>query len=137
MYVIIVPLVGMRFRKPAEKVLATLASGWPLLLEPEPDNPYDAKAIKVSVEVSGLDETSGLVEDFADCGLDFVEMVEAGDAFHLGYLADSDGKVCQKTGGPGNREVGEMMAASDTLTTLQFDERGMAEVRVEGEQKKP
>lgn len=45
-----VPLVGLRFHPPASAVLAALPAGVPLILVPDPENPWDHYAIKVFVD---------------------------------------------------------------------------------------
>jgi hypothetical protein len=46
----------MHFRPPAKALVAALPSGTPLLLEPEPSNQYDPFAVKVLVNLTGMDD---------------------------------------------------------------------------------
>jgi hypothetical protein len=47
MTTITLPIVGARFRPPAEDILDALAIGTELILRRQPDNPHDANAIQV------------------------------------------------------------------------------------------
>jgi hypothetical protein len=123
---ITVPLVGMHFRPPAKFVLAALPAGAPLRLEAEPGNPYDAKAIRVFARCDSIPESQygTLAEALLGTGLDIEDVLAGGidpgasGAVHageiwLGYIADSDGKLCRQGGLAGNREVAAMAPLSD------------------------
>jgi len=77
-----------------------------LKLRAEPDNPYDPKAIGVWVSPDQIPlsqhEALGAALDGTGVGLGDVL---AEPEVHLGYLPDSDGKVCQRDGVLGNRQV--------------------------------
>jgi hypothetical protein len=64
-------------------------------------------------------------------GLEPEDLLERTEPLQLGYIADSDGKMQRKTGGPGNREVGELMRRGPVTATVQFDPSGMPFARVE------
>ena len=125
---VLVPLVGMYFRPPAKLVLGVLPSGASLRLVAEPDNPYDAKAIKVFVAFSEIPESQRveLAKALPSAGYDIDELEATGE-IHLGYIADSDGKVCRATGMRGNREI-----AGASSGTLSFAADGSPLVVVEG-----
>jgi hypothetical protein len=138
--VITAPLVGMHFRPPAKAVLAHLPSGASLILVPEPENPYDEKAIKVLVSPDQVpaSQYDGLAADLVGMGLDLDEVLqtksEVKEPIWLGFIADSDGKVCKQRPVPtGNREVGALLTESgmDRLVcTLAFEPDGKPVVQV-------
>lgn len=110
---IIAQIVGMHFRPPAKQVLAVLPAGASLRLEREPDNPYDAKALMVMVDVGQVpQELRGeLAEQILGAGFDLEDLLDdarQGALLHLGYVADSDGKMCKKFVEPGNRELAQL-----------------------------
>lgn len=104
-------LVGAHFRPPAKLLLEHLPSGTPVLLEPEPDNPYDENAVKVwlapgEIPASEYDE---LREALVGFGTSLDEIL-ATDRVHLGYVAASGGKPLaiareRREGLVGNEEV--------------------------------
>ena len=102
-------IVGIHFRPPAKQVLAHLPAGARLWLVPEPDNPYDAKAIKVMVSPKAIPESEHASLEFEMEGTGFflVDVLEESRIW-LGYVADSDGKACRAAAAPGNREIGEL-----------------------------
>jgi hypothetical protein len=122
---ITVPLVGMFARPPASTVLASLPGGAKLILEAEPENKYDTKAIKVLVAPEQLPESqyARLEEALPGQGRTLAETLEGGDIW-LGYIADSDGKICRQAGSKGNREVGELMLDSSHQARLGFSPDG-------------
>lgn len=101
-----VPLVGMHFRPPAKQVLAVLPQGCELRLRPEPENPYDQKAIQVLVDPRLIPESQheALAAAMQGTG-STIEDLMMQELMHLGYIADSDGAVCRKTGRQGNGQV--------------------------------
>lgn len=113
MNTIISQIVGMHFRPPAKWVLARLPAGSGLLLRPEPDNPYDSKAVQVILPEPGKavpqSQIDGLAAEIEGCGTDIYDLCQMTE-LHLGYLPDSDGKICQASDQPGNREVAEAIA---------------------------
>jgi hypothetical protein len=128
------PLVGSHFRPPAKQVLAVLPTGCALALVPEPENPYDEKAIRVMLipaETIPVGQVAALATALAGTGFDALDLIGSSEPLHLGYIGDSDGKVCKQRQCPGNREVGAMLATSaSTSATLGFDPDGQAMVLV-------
>lgn len=115
------PLVGMHFRPPAKAVLAHLPSGSKLLLIPEPDNPYDEKAIKVLVEPGEVPESEydALQADMDGMGFQIEDVLQlkadVKAPIHLGYIADSKGKVVQaRLDKTGNAEIAAAVIGADT-----------------------
>ena len=129
------PLVGAHFRPPAKQVLAALPAGAELILEPEPDNPYDSKAVRVLVvpgEVIPLAGFEAFAASLEGTGFDAHEVMAAWDGLHVGYLPDSDGKVCRQAGCPGNREAAEACAGDwgRVRASLGFSSEGKPQVIV-------
>ena len=100
-----IPLVGMHFRPPAKQLLPFIPLTTPLVLRPEPDNPYDPKAIQVWLDNAHLviPDTEEVANALAGCGMEHTDLP---DSFHLGYLADSDGKLGKAAG---NREAHQLI----------------------------
>lgn len=120
------PLVGMHFRPPAKVILASLPAGAGLQLELEPENPYDPKALRVLVSPDEIPagQHESLAEALPASGHELHEVL-AGEPVWLGYVADSDGKICQTARLPGNRELGEaMLSGPDWTCRLGFDATG-------------
>lgn len=85
---ILAPVVGMHFRPPAKAILAFLPSGAQLSLQLEPDNPYDANAIRVLVEAKEVPEDLRDALNAQLCGFGHdLESFDAGSPWHLGYIA--------------------------------------------------
>jgi hypothetical protein len=70
-------LVGNNFRLAGSAVLPVLPLGQELILDPEPDNPYDPLAVKVCVDMTGSPYSNA----------------ETGPIIHLGYLPRSGTKT--------------------------------------------
>lgn len=121
-----VALVGMHFRPPAKALLAVLPGGATLLLEREPDNPYDPNAVKVSVAVAEIPKVmhDDLAMALPQWGKS-LEEVMAQPVWHLGYV-DS-----KKTGMA--RVVSEHMTPEGVVTSarLAFDHKGDPCVNIE------
>lgn len=118
------PLVGAHFRPPAKAVLRSLPAGTRLRLEPEPDNPYDAKAIRVLVDLAGQ-LPFGCYDLLESClegtGFTRQDLLAPGqEPLHLGYVADSDGRA--SGGGPGNREIGQLIYKATEAGLRPMDE---------------
>lgn len=123
-------LVGMHFRPPAKQVLECLPSGAPLILSPEPENPYDANALKVMVWPGEIpEELRGMLDEkLQGTGSDLGELLAMEEPFWLGYIAASGGKPLAKAGrdGVGNQEFLALMAGSPTHSAkLAFDAAGL------------
>lgn len=89
------PIVGMKFRPPAIKILELLPSSAILRLEREQDNQYDPDAIKVLVRGEEINKTlneTQLDELFSGFGFSGEEIRQ--NEWFLGYIANSE-----KTGG--------------------------------------
>lgn len=137
---LLAPIVGAYHRPPAKQTLAVLPAGSQLELVPEPENPYDSKAIQVRVrlyEVMPIGQVGALAQALEGTGYEVNELCSASaDALQLGYIADSDGKALAKLavatpGLSGNREVGVVLAeAPVVLATLAFAATGQPLVRV-------
>lgn len=132
------PLVGGHFRPPAKQVLSVLHSGCPLALVPEPENPYDPKAIKVMLDPADILVSQHEALAAALDGVCDLDSVMLDGRLHVGYVADSTGKVCQKRGEPGNGQLAEVvngwngdgMEWEDVAASLTFAPDGQAMVTV-------
>lgn len=125
-------LVGAHFRPPAKVLLAHLPAGCQLSLVPEPDNPYDPKAIRVLVSVAEVpeDEWPEMETDLASCGSSQEDLEASGEAW-LGYVAATGGKpLAARPDLVGNSEVLEAMTQPDHQAWLQFGSQGEALVQV-------
>lgn len=139
------PLVGAFHRPPAKTVLEVLPHGTLLLLVPEPENPYDAGAIRVMVDLRTVTESNdelglALISALDGAGADAFEVIHGG-ALQLGYCAATGGKPLARltalwgqTGlvPVGNAEVAAMMNEPDSakLVTLTFGPDGHPAVKV-------
>jgi hypothetical protein len=87
------PIVGAKFRPPAQGLLDVLAHSTPLVLRREPGNEYDINAIMVLVASSALAFGEGAEERFAKVlegyGLT-PEDLRARSEWHLGYIPRGD-----------------------------------------------
>lgn len=125
-----IPIVGSHFHPPASEVLKCVPAGTPLVLVAEPTNPYDDKAIRVYVDLGGLEPTQELENRLdAECqcrGWDAAELLSQLDPCWLGFLPKSGGKTAE--GGPGNGEVWEAyttaLLAAGLVVKLGFTSEG-------------
>lgn len=78
-------ILGAHFRPPAKLIFQYLPAGQILLLEPEPDNPYDANAIKVMLQSSDLPSDPEFIDNLQSFGHD-IEELRARSAIHLAYI---------------------------------------------------
>ena len=96
-------LVGTYFNKPAGTLLKCLPDGARVELIGDPDNPYDADAIKVVLEAPHLAlrlarlESSEIQEELLGQGWN-LEDVLAQSAIMLGHVGASGGKPLMKAG---------------------------------------
>ena len=99
------PLVGAHFRPPAKALLAALPSGHPLLLIPEPTNPYDPNAIAVflSSATANQDILAELSDTLPPMGCD-VETFLSQPMWHVGYMAKEHAAKHQQ-------EIGRIMTS--------------------------
>jgi len=121
-------LVGQVFHPGAVAVLTHgLRQGAPVTLVAEPENPYDALAVRVEVARSEVLTCDALEEALAGFGLTFRTL---SDPFVLGHLGAGYGtKAAKRAGGEGNfalaREWHERKGESNTTTGfLLFDATG-------------
>ena len=109
-------LVGNNFRLAGSLVLSVLPEGQILILDPEPENPYDPDAIKVCVDMTGSPYSK--------------DPTSEGPIIHLGYLPRSGGKT--DTYHFGNREAFTIMQGGPNWGAyLTFDPAGQPLVRLE------
>lgn len=127
-------LVGAHFRPPAKLILASLPSGAELILEPEPDNPYDEAAVKVLCRPSAIPEGQflGLDEGLPASGFSLDEVLRQ-ESVWLGYLGASKNKDVVKGGFASNVEILALMANPGHLVSLAFAPDGKALVQVVAE----
>lgn len=128
-----VPLVGMRFRSPAEDVVNCLPAGAELRIELQPENPYDADAIAVYID--GLSETGKaakawemLAKFFSEQG-EFEKRELLTDPFMLGFVANSE-----KTGGKWASTVGsylKMDGRTGIVCKLGFNAQSLPQLQIE------
>lgn len=80
-------LKGAHFHPPAGRLLPMLPTGATLILDPEPDNPYDPNAVRVLIEPHNVsDSTEALIREACpDFGLEPDEVFSA--PIMLGYIA--------------------------------------------------
>jgi hypothetical protein len=122
-------------------VLQVLRRGTRLRLAPEPENPYDPKAIRVLVSLG--DELpvvmcGALAGALEGTGHELNDLMSSTEPLHLGYIADSDGKPMAKLRaagftGVGNAEVKELIiqvGLDGLAVSLEFGPDGQPQVRV-------
>lgn len=83
------PIRGMHFHPPAKVIIQHAAAGLPLILQPDPENPYDSSAIKVLVAKSELGAMREILDySFPDMGLDPEEWwgEDADEVAFLGFI---------------------------------------------------
>lgn len=124
-----IPLVGMHFRPPAKEVLSILPTGTPLILTPEPSNPYDPNAVSVLVDMGALplDRVELLNAILPPNTPDASELCSRGP-FHLGYLAATGAKTTR--GGPGNTQALMLMSNGPVRSILGNAPEGYATVEI-------
>lgn len=153
------PIVGWHFVPPAETLLRHLPVGLPLILEPDPGNPYDAEAIKVMVSSAALRGLptpiqEALSADLPNQGATWETLIMDGEAlWPLGHVARSGGAPLAKAqlwGGSwgtgslcGNHELlGWIMDPGlgprlHVTLTYAPGGQGLVEVRVDDEGERP
>src|SRR5258706_6686427 len=117
-------LVGAHFRPPAKQVLAHLPVGAELILQREPENPYDVGAIKVLVDLVEVAEgqRGALDEALTGTGVDLVELLEAEEPLQLGYVISATNKKLANWAS--NLAVGEFMDRGACVARLGFTAEG-------------
>lgn len=109
------PIVGNTFRLAGKSILPLMGEGHPLILEPEPENPYDPDAIKVCVDATTLN-------------LEDIYGERSGIIIHLGYIPRSGNKT--DTTGIGNIQVYNIIVEPNWEATLTFSPQGRPMVRI-------
>lgn len=79
------PIVGARFRPPAQAILDKLPAGTKLLLRRQPDNPYDRNAVQVLLFFNQETAVIEAIERACDCGIDPVNPYPD-EPIHLGFI---------------------------------------------------
>lgn len=122
-------LVGAHFRPPAKQILESLPAGQELGLLPEPENPYDASALAVLLDLALVEEVhyATLDSKLEGTGATVEDLLAVGAPLHLGYVAASGGKPLLKAGlAQGNREFLALLAEKEDLrATLAFTPAGL------------
>ena len=81
------PIVGAHFRPPAKALLASLPNGHPLWLVPEPENPYDSRAIAVFLQSVSIPKESEETLEAMALGMGHdLESIKESEWWHLGYI---------------------------------------------------
>lgn len=115
------PLVGMRFRPPAEAILSVLPLDQPLSVIPEPDNGFDPNALKVELIVSTFpitldEELSSLLPGY---GFSLEEFFSQ-ESWHIGYIAKEFAK-----------DLAPRLKGETRVAKLGFNAEGKARVILE------
>ena len=127
-----IPLVGMRFRPPAEHIVTALPLGSPLILYPEPENQYDHNAVAVLFDMREFPASKvELLATLLPPQFDVHELVEQGHV-HLGYLAATGNKTAK--GGPGNIEALQVIECYEYDATLDLALEGYPTVKITAKQ---
>lgn len=87
-------IVGSNFRPPAKDLLQVMATGTPLTLLRDPDNPYDPNAIKVLLATPDIDEAwaDDLCPLLDTRGLDWADL-QAEPSWLLGFIPRIEAEV--------------------------------------------
>lgn len=126
------PIVGMHFRPPAKDVINLLPGGCRLILLREPDNPYDAAAVKVLVP--GFSPEGEHREIYEGCRLqcaadEFQALPWNSDSLtdplHLGYV---DSKKTGKAAEFSSHMDGLQLTSHDAKLTFGLDGKPAVEV---------
>ena len=78
-------IVGAYHRPPALLILQHLPTGQLLSIEPEPDNPYDANALKVLLAPYDLPQDKDFSDQLSSYGHD-LDSLQTSGPIHLGYI---------------------------------------------------
>lgn len=112
-------IVGTQFRLSANAILPVLEVDTPLILDPEPENPYDPLAVKVCLNVSEVGHLHSSIPAGHEAPI-----------VHLGYLPRSGTKT--DTTGFGNAQALRIMQGGPNWNAfLAFSPQGDALVRLE------
>jgi len=112
------PIVGAHYRPPAKAILAALPGGTPMLLRPEPSNPYDSNAIMVLLDPRHIPEDckEELAARCEGYGTDLSDVL-AQNHIHVGYIPATNALSIRLPG--------------DTPATLAFTMKGAPAVTFE------
>src|SRR5574337_827449 len=117
------PIVGAYHRPPALALLKVLSINAPLILRPEPENPYDNFAVMVIAKSEVFSSEAcqeALVDSLSRYGFTVDQILEAGE-WHLGYIPRG------KAGTDITRAEGDLKAY------VTYGANGSAMVTTEGE----
>jgi hypothetical protein len=130
-------LVGTHFYVPGKNILPLLPSGTRVLFQPEPENPYDAEAIKVLLQCEALlghseDSDAEIREALLGTGWDLHDLLER-SPIQLGHVGKTGGKPLERAGiACGNREFLDAFAEDAPMEgTLMFDGQGRPLLRLD------
>jgi hypothetical protein len=131
-------IVGSHFVPPAKVLLANLPAGTPVRLVPDPENPYDAGAIRVTLKGQDIPEESWSELEVALPGTgNSLDEVRAQSSVMLGHIAATGGKPLIKANQAMPGLVGNTRFAEHDLAsapgTLAFGPNGEALVVVEAQ----
>ena len=99
-------IVGAHFRPPAKTLLTHLPARTGLVLEAEPENPWDASAIRVMLDPGAVPETQhAALQDLLPASGHDLDEILTGPPIHLGYLPASKNKDLLKWPGFASNEV--------------------------------
>ena len=132
---LLAPIVGAHFHPPAKLILQILPLNQSLILDPEPDNPYDPDAIKVMVKPTSIKIPEAQAEKIADelisYGSNWEDVMEK-DLLHIGYIPKSGAKTARVDGqaSPGNIEFLDAMSQPNWKASLTFSAMGQPFVRL-------
>lgn len=92
------PIVGAKFRPPANGILKSLPQNFPLYLYAEPSNQYDEHAIQVYLKSSDIQTNlyDILNEELQGFGKDINDILEQKN-WHLGYVPKETAKILKET----------------------------------------
>ena len=79
------PVVGMHFHPPAKGLLTVARAGSTLRIVPEPENPYDANALRVEIASKNFDDRHMLEAAVAGYG-ESADGINNVEWWHLGYV---------------------------------------------------
>lgn len=81
------PIVGARHRAPADTILNNLPAGQTLILVREPENQYDANAVKVCLPADWQNDMPvATLQDLQEAVSLVAEEFPPNDEYHLGYV---------------------------------------------------
>jgi hypothetical protein len=143
MNIFLCPIVGAFYRPPAKTILGLLDAGHELILDPEPDNPYSAEAIKVGVKLNSImiaesdlervqDELMRYGATWDDLQRDEFGELQEDPIMHLGYVPRSGTKTAKIDGEPsfGNKEIGQVIGQPDWKATLTYSPAGQPLIQI-------